>query len=92
MTNAKMTRIATQLKESGLDAIEAYYPEHSDTNTATVLDVSRRLGLLISGGSDFHGDTMPTIALGTGRGTLNVPDTILPPLREAATQRRKHTG
>ena len=33
--------------------------------------------LLASGGSDFHGTNKPDIDIGTGRGTLYVPDHLL---------------
>lgn len=33
--------------------------------------------LLASGGSDFHGANKPDIDIGTGRGTLYVPDHLL---------------
>jgi predicted metal-dependent phosphoesterase TrpH len=88
MTNAKMNRIAAALREEGLDALEAYYPEHSERNTEVVLTACRQLGLLASGGSDFHGGTMPAIALGAGRGDLRVPAGLLPPLRQLAARRR----
>ncbi len=41
---------------SGLDAIEAYHSEHSPEDTARYLASASRLGLLVTGGSDFHGD------------------------------------
>ena len=88
MTNARLARMAAAFKDCGLDALEAYYPEHSENNTATVLALCRQLALLPSGGSDFHGKTMPTIALGVGRGGLRVPAALLPPLRERAARRR----
>jgi 3',5'-nucleoside bisphosphate phosphatase len=40
----------------GLDAVEAYHSEHLPEDTARYLAVAARLGLAVSGGSDFHGD------------------------------------
>ena len=45
--------------------------------------LARDLGLLESGGSDFHGDRKPSISLGTGRGELRVPESVLDGLRAA---------
>ena len=45
-----------EFAESGLDAVEAYHSEHTPADTARYLDLGRRLGLLVTGGSDFHGD------------------------------------
>ena len=44
------------LAASGLDAIEAYHSEQDAADTARYLALADRLGLEVSGGSDFHGD------------------------------------
>jgi len=41
---------------AGLDAIEAYYTEHDETATARYLALADRLGLSVTGGSDYHAD------------------------------------
>ena len=41
---------------SGLDAIEVYYVEHSPEITIHYRVLAERLGLAMSGGSDYHGD------------------------------------
>ncbi len=41
---------------AGLDALEAYYPEHSPQMTTHYRILAERLGLSLSGGSDYHGD------------------------------------
>jgi predicted metal-dependent phosphoesterase TrpH len=40
----------------GLDALEAYHSDHSDAEVALYLERAAALGLLVTGGSDFHGD------------------------------------
>ena len=40
----------------GLDAIEAFHPDHGSLDTTRYLHFARELGLLVTGGSDFHGD------------------------------------
>ncbi len=42
--------------EAGLDAIEAYHSDHDDAATARYLQVAADLGLLVTGGSDYHAD------------------------------------
>ena len=54
------------------------------TEEVLSLLLAEKYGLLPSGGSDFHGENKPDIRLGTGRGTLNVPDEWYEALREAA--------
>ena len=41
---------------SGMDALEAYHSDHDAWTTRHYLEVARRLGLAVSGGSDYHGD------------------------------------
>jgi 3',5'-nucleoside bisphosphate phosphatase len=41
---------------AGLDALEAYHSDHDEADTARYLAIADRLGLKVSGGSDFHGD------------------------------------
>jgi hypothetical protein len=49
-----------------------------------ICGLTKQLGLLMSGGSDFHGAANPAIRLGRGFGALEVPDELLEPLRSAA--------
>lgn len=52
--------------EAGLDAIEVYHSKHDAEATARYHALSRRLGLAVTGGSDYHGDEVhSTAALGT---------------------------
>lgn len=77
-------KISEQLKAAELGGIEVYYSTHRPEQTETYLDVARRLDLLVTGGSDFHGVTKPDIEVGIGRGQLKVPEAVLEPLRKAA--------
>jgi predicted metal-dependent phosphoesterase TrpH len=45
-----------QFADAGLDAIEAYHPNHDDFDRARYLHFAERLGLVVSGGSDYHAD------------------------------------
>jgi predicted metal-dependent phosphoesterase TrpH len=56
--------VLQNLKALGLAGIECYYPEHSPDREALYLSLARELGLLITGGSDFHGDNKPEVSLG----------------------------
>lgn len=73
----------TELKSLGLDGVEVYYTEHSDKYTALVEGLAQRLGLLMSGGSDFHGAVKPGVALGRGRGGLFVRGELLDRMKQA---------
>ena len=44
------------LREAGLDAIEVYHSDHDADMAASYQALARRLDVLVTGGSDFHGD------------------------------------
>lgn len=43
------------LLEAGLEGIEVFYPEHDRETERNLINTAQRLGLVITGGSDFHG-------------------------------------
>lgn len=45
-----------QLLEQGFDGVECYYPKHSEEVTNVCTEICRQKGLLITTGSDCHGD------------------------------------
>jgi len=71
--SAQFDEIIRILKSKGLTGIETYYSRHTAEQTATYLAAARRLGLLVTGGSDFHGALTPDIRMGSGLGDLSVP-------------------
>ncbi|MBT8764496.1 PHP domain-containing protein [Desulfohalobiaceae bacterium Ax17] len=77
-----------QLKKLGLDGVEVLYSEHTPDQTAAYLYLCQELDLLVSGGSDFHGTIKPHIALGTGKGNLDIPYSLL----EKIKTRRQEQG
>ncbi len=44
-----------ELAAAGLDALEVYHADHTDEDTARYLALAERLGLAMTGGSDYHG-------------------------------------
>lgn len=66
-------RLLIELMSMGLQGIEVYYPEHSEKEQAFFERMAERLGLLMTGGSDFHGDLNSKVRLGVGTGNLHVP-------------------
>ena len=43
------------LAREGLDGIEVWHPSHGEDQRARLLKMTSRLGILATGGSDFHG-------------------------------------
>ena len=69
------------LKSEGLAGIEAYYTTHDAGQTIDYLRLAKRHGLIVSGGSDYHGrQARPDTGLGTGTGLLHGPDALLQPI------------
>jgi 3',5'-nucleoside bisphosphate phosphatase len=61
------------LTDMGLRGIEVYYPEHTKNLIAYYSELARHHNLLITGGTDFHGDIKPEIKMGIGQGDFFVP-------------------
>ncbi len=89
MSETELDALVASLTGLGLDGIEVYYSTHRQADTANLSRIAEKYGLLLSGGSDFHGTRKQNLDLGTGYGHLYVPDTILPPIRERALKRRQ---
>jgi predicted metal-dependent phosphoesterase TrpH len=48
--------VISALKDLGMAGIECWYPTHTPEQTAFLLDLAKRLGMLVSKGSDDHGE------------------------------------
>ena len=66
----------------GLDGVEGYYTDYTPDMDQRYRAMAKELGLVISGGTDYHGANKPHISIGKGRGNLEIPYSILDGLRE----------
>jgi len=74
-----------ELRDAGLRGIEVFHSDHRPSDMQRYSEIARKYNLLVTGGSDFHGEVKPQISLGTGyRGNLNIPIAVLNDLRAAA--------
>jgi predicted metal-dependent phosphoesterase TrpH len=74
-----------ELCSAGMNALEAYHSDHGPAETELYLQLARRYGLLVTGGSDYHGTLKPDVRLGTGYGgNLHVPPEVVDALKAAA--------
>jgi len=81
--DAPMLRsVLTELRDTGLVGLEAHYSEHSPTVRRQLADVATDLGLVATGGSDYHGAGKPDLSIGSGHGDLVVPEAALEELRQ----------
>lgn len=81
---AHFPSVLDTLVEAGLDGIEVHYPAHDANHVAFFTQQAQQYDLVITGGSDFHGDNKPKIQLGTGHGDLQVPYRCIEDLRQRA--------
>lgn len=77
LSNTNLQKMIDELKPAGLDGLEAIYSTYTTGEEQQMKRLARENGLLISGGSDFHGSNKPDIALGSGRGHLYIPYSVL---------------
>lgn len=83
LSKRRLSELVDLLKDAGLMAIEAIYSTHSPADERYVRTLAKEKGLLISGGSDFHGENKPKIDLATGYGKLFIPEEVLENMRTA---------
>ncbi len=74
-----------ELVSAGLMGIETYYPEHSAAQTAAYRELCTKLGLVATGGSDYHG---PQIGTARHPGFQRVPLSVWEELKARTAQAR----
>lgn len=90
MSDSRLEQLVSILKDAGLAGIEAIYSTYNSAEERQMRRLADKYGLLISGGSDFHGTTKPNLDLGCGYGKLFVPDDILENIKEYRMKNGKY--
>jgi len=70
-----------ELVSYGLDGVEGYYTDYTPDMEQRYRAMAKELGLVISGGTDYHGANKPHISIGKGRGELEIPYSVLEGLK-----------
>lgn len=84
LSKKQLHQLLKELKEAGLMGIEAVYVLNRQADETFVRSLAETYGLLITGGSDFHGANKPKIELGTGiQASLSVPYELLETMKAA---------
>lgn len=63
--NIKEEFLLKEIINSGIEGIEAYSSYHNQEQTAFYLKIAKKMNLMVSCGSDFHGKTKPSIQMGS---------------------------
>lgn len=78
--------IIEKLTGEGLAGLEAYYPSHGPQQTEHYVNLARKLGLIPTGGSDYHGKN-------SGReirlGDFSIPDELAEKLKDEHLRRNR---
>lgn len=80
---AQIEELLIYLKSLGLKGVEAYHSSNNAYESDKLRSMAMKLGLSISGGSDFHGAVKPNIQMGKGRGGMKINMHILDELKKS---------
>jgi predicted metal-dependent phosphoesterase TrpH len=85
ISSADYRNAFVELVDEGLGGIESYYAEYEPEMRRHLAALCRSLGVVATGGSDYHGSYKPGLLLGSGYGDLAVPDETVDALSAART-------
>jgi len=71
-----------QFVEQGLLGLEAYYPQHTQGMVNFYLNLATKFNLLVTGGSDCHGNAKPEVKIGS----MKIPYELVEKLKAAKAQ------
>ncbi len=81
--------VLKELVDAGLMGVEVYHPSHSSSQSKKLKDLCLHYGLLVTGGSDYHGPNVENhqkkATESTTLNMLNLPLELLEPIKVAAT-------
>ena len=72
-----------RFREIGVVGVECHYGEYENSMRTHLARAAQSMGLVATGGSDYHGAYKPRVAIGVGHGDLHVPDDALAALHQA---------
>lgn len=81
-TKEHLEQAVAEMKEYGLKGIEAVYTTYSMFDESDMKRLAKKYGLVVTGGSDFHGANKPQTQIGTGYGALKIPYQLLTDLKK----------
>ncbi len=82
----ELDNLILSLLKEGLKGIEAFYPEHSSYEIVYYKALAERYGLVVTGGTDYHGIEKESLDIGVGRGDMKLPYSIVEALKAVRDQ------
>ena len=80
----ELRQLIEHCMDHGLLGLECRYSLYDEEQSQYLLALAKEYGLTPTGGSDYHGRNKPHISIGSGTGSLTVPDEWLESLRDLA--------
>ncbi len=77
LSDDELVEFLEELKNYGLGGLEGYYTDYTPEMQKKYQSMAEKLGLIISGGTDFHAKMKPHISIGTGLGNMKIPYSVL---------------
>lgn len=71
-----IVKMLPELIGAGLVGMETMHSSYTNEMVAWSKEIAAKFNLIESGGSDYHGGTKPGVMMGTGRGNLDIPDSV----------------
>ncbi|MGH2747227.1 MAG: PHP domain-containing protein [Actinomycetota bacterium] len=86
LSTDEVEHFVDDLIPAGLKGIEGYHGDQTSKEQAPYRELGTRKGLIVSGGSDYHGDMRPDRLLPGGKHGVFVPEGVLDELRASAKE------
>lgn len=77
LSDERLKEFLLELKGYGLCGLEGCYTDYTPEMQEKYQNLAEEMGLMISGGTDFHAKMKPHISIGTGLGNMKIPYSVL---------------
>jgi len=79
----ELFELLKNLVDRGLGGIEVYHPTQGEDLRKDLAEMAGKLSILITGGSDFHGEVRPDWRIGVGLGDISIPYDVLDKMKKS---------
>ncbi|MFV0503031.1 MAG: PHP domain-containing protein [Lachnospirales bacterium] len=66
-----------ELSAISLDGVEAYYNDYTEEESSIIINEAQKNNLVLTGGSDYHGQNKTNINIGIGKGNLKIASNMV---------------
>ena len=92
LAHDELEAFVDELVEAGLAGIEGYHGDMPEVEQEPFRALGRARDLIVSGGSDYHGDMRPERGMPGGKHGVEVPEAVLEALRSSAIELQRKAG